>query len=237
MVDRMAKEIGQIIPGHVGIILDGNRRWAKSKGKPTLEGHRQGSEVFREIALHAFDRGVKCMSAFGFSTENWNRTKEEVSYLMKLVVKVTEKYLDEFGERGVKILILGRREGLAKNVLGAIKRAEEATKSNTKGTLAICFNYGGQAEIVDAVKKLIAEGIPPQEVTADVVSGALYHPEVPDIDLLIRTSGEMRTSGFMLYRVAYAELYFNNKYWPDFTREDLDAAFAEYAKRSRRFGN
>lgn len=224
------------IPAHLGLILDGNRRWAKSRGLPTLEGHQQGSEVFREIALATFDRGVKYLSAYVFSNENWSRTEEEVGYLMKLVMKATEKYLDTFNKADIRIVILGRRDRLDKKVLESIERTEEKTKNNTRGTLALCFNYGGKEELVDAVRKLVAQGVTSREINAEVLAGALYHPEIPPVDFLIRTSGEHRTSGFMLYRANYAELYFTDTYWPDFTTDDLDAALQEYAGRKRRFG-
>lgn len=224
------------IPTHVGLILDGNRRWAKSRGLPTLEGHQQGAEALKTVALAAFDRGVQYLSAYVFSNENWRRTEEEVGYLMKLVLKATEKYLDTFNKAGIKIVILGRRTQLDKKVLAAIERTEEKTKDNSRGTLALCLNYGGQEELVDAVRHLIAEGITPQNITADVLAGALYAPDIPPIDLLIRTSGERRLSGFMLYRASYAELYFVDTFWPDFTPADFDDALAEYARRQRRFG-
>lgn len=232
----MSTEENTDLPKHVGIILDGNRRWAKEQGLKTLEGHRKGAEVFRDIALHAFDSDVQYLSAFVFSTENWSRTAEEVGYLMDLVVKATEKYLDVFHKAGIRIVILGRRQNLDDKVLKALERTEEKTRNNTKGTLALCFNYGGQEELVDAAKHLIAQGITPQEVTRDVLCGALYAPEIPEVDLLIRTSGERRTSGFMLFRAAYAELYFSEKYWPDFSDRDFDEALEEYGKRQRRFG-
>ena len=224
------------LPAHVGIILDGNRRWAAENGLPTLEGHRQGAEVFKDIALTAFDSGVKYLSAFVFSTENWQRTEEEVGYLMKLVVKATEKYLDTFHQRGIKVILLGRKDGLEESVLKSIERTEDKTKDNQQGVLALCFNYGGQQEIVDAVRQIVSTGTDPGSITPESISGALYHPEVPQVDLLIRTSGEQRTSGFMLYRAAYAELCFTDKLWPDFTREDFNKALDEYTERERRFG-
>lgn len=226
-----------IAPTHVGFILDGNRRWAKEQGLPTLEGHQQGSEVFKEIALHAFERGVQYVSGFVFSSENWKRTEEEVGYLMGLVTKAVENYLDTFHKEGVRIVILGRRDGLRNKVLKAIQKAEEATKDNTKGTLALCFNYGGQDELVDAVKQIVESGVDSSDITPEFIQKNLYAPEVPPIDLMIRTSGEQRTSGFMLWRAAYAELYFCNKYWPSFTIEDLDGALDCYGARERRFGN
>lgn len=224
------------IPQHIGLILDGNRRWAKQRGLPTLEGHRKGSDTLRAVALAAYDRGVKYVSAFVFSTENWSRTDKEVNYLMGLVVKLLTQYLDEFNERGIKVVILGRREGLRSNVLKAIQKAEEATKDNTTGTLAFCFNYGGQEELVDAAKQLIADGVSAESVTKQSLEQVLYGPDVPAIDLLIRTSGEQRLSGFMLWRAAYAELYFTHTMWPDFGPNDLDEALAEYRVRQRRFG-
>lgn len=224
------------IPRHLGLILDGNRRWAKAKGLPTLEGHRQGSETFKNTALAAFDRGVKFVSAFAFSTENWQRTEEEVGYLMKLLLKAVEKHLSTFDKADIRVVVLGRREGLSKDVLKAIEKTESKTANNTRGTLALCFNYGGQEELVDAVKHLVRQGLQPEDISRDVIAGALYHPEVPPIDLLIRTSGENRTSGFMLYRSEYAELYFTDLMWPDFNETELDKALDEYALRTRRFG-
>lgn len=224
------------VPAHLGIILDGNRRWAKANGLPSLEGHRHGAEVFKQISMASFDRGVKYLSAFVFSTENWSRTDKEVGYLMDLVLKAVEKYLDEFHERGIKLIVLGRREGLRQKVVEAVKRAEAATADNVNGTLALCFNYGGQEELVDACKKLLADRVDQADVTADAIRERLYHPQVPDMDLMIRTSGERRTSGFMLYRAAYTELYFTDTYWPDFTVGHLDEALADYQQRNRRFG-
>lgn len=225
-----------IIPKHLGLILDGNRRWAKAKGLPTLEGHRQGAEAFKAVALAAFDRGIEYVSAYTFSTENWQRTEEEVGYLMKLLIKAVEKHLKTFHEANIKIVVLGRREGLDKNVLKAVEKTESLTKSNTRGTLALCFNYGGKQELVDAVKKIVESGVAAEDITAETIQSALYNPEIPEVDLLVRTSGEQRTSGFMLYRSEYAELYFTETLWPDFDAAKLDEALSEYASRKRRFG-
>ncbi|MEK7602658.1 MAG: polyprenyl diphosphate synthase [Patescibacteria group bacterium] len=224
----------QSLPNHVGIILDGNRRWAKARNLPTLEGHRIGAENFKKIVHLAFDRGVACLSAFIFSTENWSRTDEEVGYLMNLVVKAFEEYLEEFHERGIKIVILGRRQGIRKKVSEVIKRTEEQTKNNSNGTLALCFNYGGEQELVDAVDLIRNKN--DNKITIQDIRQNLYHPEVPNLDLMIRTSGEKRTSGFMLARAAYAELYFSDKLWPDFNEQDLDIALTDYRSRVRRFG-
>lgn len=224
------------IPIHVGFIMDGNRRWAKTQSLPTLEGHMQGQETLRTISKYAFDQGVKFVSAYVFSTENWKRSEKEVNYLMKLLHRAVDKYLDEFHEANVKLVFLGSRDRLSASVLEAAEKAEEKTRNNTRGTLALCFNYGGHQEIVDATKKIVASGVSPSEITIDVLNANLYGPEVPPVDFIIRTSGEHRLSGFMLWRAQYSELYFVDKHWPAFTPEDFDKALAEYAHRHRRFG-
>lgn len=224
------------IPTHVGFILDGNRRWAKQQSLPSLEGHRQGAEVFKKIALATFDRGVQYVSAYVFSTENWSRTKEEVKYLMGLVVKATDTYLNDFHEKGIKIVILGKREGLDEKVVAAIEKTEQKTAMNTNGTLALCFNYGGKDEIIEATKQLIASNIAADDITEEMFSEYVYGPDVPPIDLLIRTSGEQRLSGFMLWRAAYAELLFTDTFWPAYTSDELESNLLEFANRQRRFG-
>lgn len=223
------------LPKHLGLILDGNRRWAKLNNLPTLEGHRKGLDTFKTVSLAAFDRGIEYVSAYIFSTENWQRTQEEVNYLMGLVVRAVSKELKTFHEAGIRLVMVGSRERLDKKVLKAIDEAVETTKSNTRGTLALCFNYGGQQEIADACTQLIAAG--ETEITPEKITKALYEPELPAIDLVIRTSGEERLSGFMLWRAAYAELLFEEKLWPDYTPHDLDNALTNYASRQRRFGN
>lgn len=226
-----------VVPKHIGFILDGNRRWAKAQGLPTLEGHRQGSETFKTIALASFERGIQYVSAYVFSAENWQRTEEEVGYLMQLVVKATESYLNDFNQAGIKIVILGRRDKLPKHVIKSLEKTEAKTANNTRGTLALCLNYGGHEEIVDAVKALIQNGTAADDVSSEKIMKNLYHPEIPELDLIIRTSGEHRLSNFMLFRSAYAELLFVDKCWPDFAAEDLDAALVEFAQRQRRFGS
>ena len=225
-----------VVPKHLGLILDGNRRWAKDQGLPTLEGHQQGAEALKTIALAAFDRGVEFVSAYAFSTENWKRTEEEVGYLMKLFMKGVELHLDTFHNAGIKVVILGRREGLDKSVIKAFDKTESKTKTNTRGTLALCVNYGGQEELVDAFKNIIESGESKEVITREKIEQNLYHPEIPGIDLLVRSSGEKRTSGFMLYRSDYAELYFTDTMWPDFSEAELDQALSEYSSRKRRFG-
>ncbi len=224
------------VPNHLGVILDGNRRWAKAHKVPLLEGHRQGYLTLKEITKAAFNRGVSVVSAYVFSTENWNRTPKEVKYLMNLALQVMTEEIDELHREGIKIVWVGTAERLSNKLQKAIRAAVELTKNNSRGTLALCFNYGGHQEIVDAANTLLRQGTA-QELTEATFAQALYAPEIPPIDLLIRTSGEQRLSGYMLWRAAYAELYFSDKYWPDFSEADLDAALQDYAGRQRRFGS
>lgn len=217
--------------------MDGNRRWARAKGLPTLEGHLQGYQNFHDIGLYLLkDKKIPFVSAYVFSLENWTRTEAEVGYLMKLVLRALKEFLEEFHREGVRIVVIGQRDRLALAVLKAINKAETETKDNRSGTLALCFNYGGQEEIVQATKKLIEQKIDAKSVTVEKFTEQLYHPEVPPLDLVIRTSGEQRLSGFMLWRASYAELYFVKKHWPDFSKTDVDEALAEYANRQRRYG-
>lgn len=228
--------MNKILPNHVGIILDGNRRWAEANGLKTLEGHRRGSEVFKEVSLGLFDRGVRYVSAYIFSTENWQRKAEEVNYLMRLVIKAVEIHLDDYHKKNIRVRVLGSRDNLKKAVLKAIERTEEKTAHNTGGELALCFNYGGRQEIVDATKKIVATGIAPSEIDENLFASQLYAPDFPDIDLLVRTSGEQRLSGFMLWRASYAELAFTPTYWPDMTPNEFDSLLDNYSERKRRFG-
>lgn len=224
------------LPTHLGLILDGNRRWARDQGLPTLEGHKKGYENLKTISRAAFEKGVKYVSAYIFSTENWNRTKDEVSYLMNLVLWIAEKDIKQLIKENVRVVVLGIEDRVPPRALKALRRAEADSTDNTGGTLALCFNYGGQQEIVDATKKLIDLGVNSADVSVESFQDQLYHPEVPPVDLMIRSSGEMRLSNFMLWRMAYAELYFADKHWPAFDTEDLDEALAEYENRHRRFG-
>lgn len=224
------------IPNHLGIILDGNRRWAKERGLNTLEGHRAGSDALRTITQAAFERGVSYVSAYVFSTENWNRAQDEVSYLMNLALKFATKEVHQLTENNVKVVVLGSKKNVDTKLLKALAKVEESSKHNTGGMLALCLNYGGYQEITDAVKKIVSTDVKAEDITEDLIAENLYHPEVPPVDFMIRTSGEMRLSNFMLWRMAYAELYFTDKYWPDFDTIDLEKALAEYTKRNRRFG-
>lgn len=224
------------VPNHLGLILDGNRRWAKLNNTPTLEGHRIGYDNLKTITKQAFSSGVNYISAYVFSTENWNRSREEVGYLMDLLLKFFKKDCSELNKQGVRILWLGNQRKLNSKILKAVSQAVELTKNNTKGTLALCFNYGGYDEIVEAVKKMIKLNVKEEDVTTRLIRDNLFCPDLPDLDLVIRTSGEQRISNFMLWRIAYSELYFSDKFWPEFTVEDIKLALEEYANRGRRFG-
>lgn len=223
-------------PNHLGFILDGNRRWAKENGLPSLEGHRRGYDNLKSIAREAFDKGINYVSAYIFSTENWNRSKEEVDYLMNLAMKIAVKDAKQLIKENIKIIVLGIEERVPEKLIKAWRDAEEDSKNNTGGVLALCFNYGGMREISDAVKKIIQSGISDSEVSPELIEQNLYHPELPPVDFMIRTSGEQRFSNFMLWRMAYAEMYFAKCHWPDFDKEQLNIALEDFSNRSRRFG-
>ncbi len=224
------------IPAHLGLILDGNRRWAKAHGLPQLEGHRKGYENLKTITLEAVAQGVQYVSAYVFSTENWKRSKEEVDYLMKLLLWVARHEVKILDEHDIKVVFAGSRTQLSKEVIAAIEKAEARTAHNRKGTLVLCLNYGGQDEIIDAINEMFKEHANGEPVTKELFEQYLYAPDVPPVDLVIRTSGEHRISNFMLWRSAYAELLFSDVLWPEFSKQDLNEALHWYAKRSRRFG-
>ncbi len=216
---------------HVGLILDGNRRWAKEKGKAARQGHKAGYDGLKEVCKHAIlDLKIPYISAYIFSTENWNRSKDEVDYLMGLAERMANEDFKELHEKNIKVVWLGSDDNLTDKVRNSILKATEKTKDNTAGTAVICFNYGGRREIAEAAAKIDGP------ITEQAISDNLYVPEVPDVDLVIRTSGEQRISNFMLWRVAYSEMYFINKHWPDFKKEDLDRAVEEFNSRKRRYG-
>lgn len=223
-------------PVHLGIILDGNRRWARQHGLPTVEGHKKGYENLKNIAKYVFDRGVKYVSAFVFSTENWNRSAEEVDYLMKLLLWVAKNEVKELNKHNIRVQFLGEKERLNAKVLEAMQNVEELTKDNTAGTLLLCLNYGGQQEIASAVNRAFAQNPSLTQVTPELIEQNLYAPHIPPADLIIRTSGEQRISNFMLWRAAYSELYFNDRNWPAFTEKDMQEALDNFSKRHRRFG-
>lgn len=233
----MKNEKSLNVPRHIGFIMDGNRRWAKERGLPPMKGHEAGVDALDRAVMTCFDSGVEFVSAFTFSTENWSRTQEEVGFLMALVTKVLKQYLKRFKTDNIKILIIGTRDKLAKSVINAIEEAEEATRNGTKGTLAICFNYGGIHELTDMVKNIVASGKDVSTLLPGDLQQYLYKPEVPPCDLIVRTSGEHRISGYMLPRSDYAELIFDNTYWPDIEAKHVEGYIAEFQARQRRFGN
>jgi len=225
-----------IIPKHIGYIVDGNRRWAKKHGLPTYEGHLAGYNTIQEVALATFNSGVEYVSAYIFSTENWKRSEDEVGKLMGLVLKLLTSDLPIFDKNNIRLKVLGSRDRVNDRILKAIDEAEARTANNTAGTLAICFNYGGHLEIVDAVKKIIESGAKADDVSAELIAHNLYAPEVPPVDLIVRTSAEQRISNFMLWRAAYSEMMFLDKMWPDMDKSDVANIIKDYSKRSRRFG-
>jgi len=233
----MATTQTSVVPRHLGIILDGNRRWAREHGLSIYEGHRQGYLSLKRICKAALKQGIEYVSAYVFSTENWKRDPEEVKDIMKILKWVLRHEVEEFHGQGIRLRVIGSKSRLAVSLVQAIQQAEERTKDNIKGTLTLCLNYGGQQEIVDALKKIVSLGIKSEDITTEVVAEHLYAPEVPPLDMVIRTSGEQRLSNFMLWEAAYSELLFVPMYWPDFGESDLKNAVNIYALRQRRFGN
>lgn len=224
------------IPTHIGYILDGNRRWAKKHAIPTYEGHLAGYNALREVIEATADAGVKYISFYTFSTENWNRAEDEIRGIMKLVRKLFGSGIKDLTKHGFKLVVLGERDRLPEDVCTMIDEAEAASVNGTRATLVMCFNYGGQQEIVSATKRAIGSGIDPDTLTAKDFEQFLDHPDVPPVDLIVRTSGEHRLSNFMLWRSAYSELLFLDKFWPDMRPEDVTAILEEYNRRERRHG-
>ncbi|MCK5580528.1 MAG: isoprenyl transferase [Candidatus Omnitrophica bacterium] len=227
-------------PRHVAIIMDGNGRWAKSKGFPRFQGHREGVDRVEEVSEAANQMGIEVLTFFTFSTENWKRPKAEVSMLMKTVGSVLNKRAKKLGKSNIRIASIGRRDGLPKAVLESLEKAIELTKNNTGLIVNMAFNYGSRVEILDAVKS-IATRVKNNELRVDQIdeelfSRFLYTKDFPDPDLLIRTSGEQRISNFLLWQLSYAEFYFTEKYWPEFTPEEFNKAIFEYQRRDRRYG-
>lgn len=223
-----------VVPNHVAIIMDGNGRWATARGLSRSQGHLQGAKTLINVVEKMFDKGVNVLSVFALSTENFKRSKEEINYLMNLFVIMFKTNLKRLKENNVKVIFSGRKENLPTKVIKAMEKLSDATKDN-KYIFNICLNYGGQCEIVDACKKIISSNTDIEKIDTDTFKKFLYQ-DLPDIDLVIRTSGESRISNFMLYQMAYAEIYFTNTLWPDFSDKDIDLAIEEFNKRERRFG-
>jgi undecaprenyl diphosphate synthase len=224
------------IPAHVAIIMDGNGRWALSKGLPRLAGHKAGTENLRRIIRACVDFGIKYLTIYAFSTENWGRPREEVDGLMHIVEDVIDRELEELHQEGVCLRHIGRLDGLDPKIQEKVINAVALTKENTRLVLNVAFNYGGRDEIICAIKHIIQDGIDPDDVTVELVNHYLFTAGVPDPDLIIRTSGEFRISNFLIWQGAYSEWYVTPVYWPDFDKEELRKALETFSRRDRRFG-
>lgn len=228
-----------VIPTHIGIIMDGNGRWAERRGLSRSMGHREGANTLKKICIYAEKLGVKYLSVYAFSTENFKRSKAEVDFLMRLFVEMFSNEFQEIIDHNVRVVFSGRREPLTKKVLKAMDEITEKTKNNTSLVLNICFNYGGQTELLDMTKKISSEvlkgNLQVEDITLDVLSSHLYQ-EMPPLDFIIRTSGEQRLSNFMLYQASYAEFYFPEVLFPDFLENEFMEAIVEFNKRTRKFG-
>lgn len=218
---------------HLGIIADGNRRWAKAQGLPSIEGHKKGLDTIEVLISAASEAGIEYITFYVFSTENWGRSADEVGYIMKLAETRILKYAERLATNNAKLLILGARDKIGPKLASAFEKAESITKDSTGITVGFCFNYGGEREIVDAANAVLSNG---ETITTETIREHLYHPEIPDIDMVVRTSGEERISGFMLWRASYAEFMFIEKYFPEMRGEDIATIVEEYESRVRRFG-
>jgi undecaprenyl diphosphate synthase len=224
------------VPRHVAIIMDGNGRWAKAHWLPRAAGHRAGVAVLTPLLEAAGELGVEALTLYAFSTENWGRPENEVNSLMNLFLETAKGKVPELNERGARLRFLGRRKHLPEPVQTSIREAEELTRHNDKLDVYVALNYGGRAEIVDAARRMMEDGLKPEEVDETTFASYLYAPEVPEVDLVIRTSGELRVSNFLLWQIAYAEFYVTETLWPDFSPEEFRRAIASFAARSRRRG-
>lgn len=236
MNSQEEKSLPERIPAHIAIIMDGNGRWAKSRGLPRLAGHRAGTENLRRIIEACIEFGIKYLTIYAFSTENWGRPHEEVQGLMRLFEDVIDRELQELYDQGVQLRHMGRLDRLRPAFRDKVVKAIEYTSSNSKLVLNIAFNYGGRDEIVCAIQQMVRDGVKPEDVTDELVNKYLYTAGVPDPDLIIRTSGELRGSNFLIWQGAYSEWYFPSTYWPDFDKEELRNALLEYSHRERRYG-
>jgi undecaprenyl diphosphate synthase len=220
----------------VAIIMDGNGRWAKRRGLPVAAGHRAGTRALRRTVEAAIDMRVESLTVYAFSTENWSRPPDEVTALMEIFGETIERELPDLARQGVRVRFVGRRDRAPDELRERMAALEDETAANTRLNLWIAFDYGGRAELVEAVRRIVAAGVEPEDVDEELFAASLYAPEMPDPDLLIRTSGELRVSNFLLWQLAYAELVFVDRLWPDFAEDDLRSALDDYARRRRRFG-
>ncbi|BAU23081.1 UDP pyrophosphate synthase [Caldimicrobium thiodismutans] len=232
--------ISQVLPRHVAIIMDGNGRWAKRKGLPRIAGHKKGVEVARKIIIKSCELGIPYLSLFAFSKENWQRPREEVETLLALLVEYLNKELPLMMEKEIRFKVIGDKEDFPEVLRKKIDEVEKLTSNNNKMTLVLALSYSGRAEILRAIKKILEKlkekALKPEEITEESLRNFFYFPELPDPDLLIRTSGELRISNFFLYQIAYTEFYFSEMLWPDFTEEEYLKALKSYQQRERRFG-
>jgi undecaprenyl diphosphate synthase len=224
------------IPTHLAIIMDGNGRWARERGLPRMAGHRAGTDNLHRIVRACVDFNIKILTIYAFSTENWGRPKAEVRGLMHILEDVIDRDLAELNENGVQIRHIGSLEGIQPRLQRKMNHAIELTKDNSRLILNVAFNYGGRAEVLHAVRQIMRDGVPPDQIDEDLFAGYLYTAGLPDPDLIVRTSGEVRISNFLIWQGAYAEFYSTPTYWPDFDKEELRLALEHYARRQRRFG-
>ncbi|HTP74919.1 MAG TPA: polyprenyl diphosphate synthase [Burkholderiaceae bacterium] len=225
------------VPRHVAIVMDGNGRWAKKRFMPRFFGHKQGVDALVRCVQACSDRGIEYLTVFAFSSENWKRPEEEISGLLGLVLVAVSKYLRKLAEKGVRIRIVGDRGAVTEKVRAAWDEAETSTAHNTRITLSVAFNYGGRWDVVQACRQAVAQGLAPEQIDEGRLSSLMALAHAPDPDLFIRTGGEVRISNFLLWQIAYSELYFTECLWPDFDESELDAALAAFAGRERRFGD
>ncbi|MEE9277385.1 MAG: polyprenyl diphosphate synthase [Dehalococcoidia bacterium] len=224
------------VPRHVAVIMDANGRWAQARGLPRADGHRAGTENIRDVIRAFGDRGVRYLTLFAFSTENWRRPRREVQALMRILSRAIRREVKPLHQAGVRLRYIGQLEALEPPLRRQIEAAIELTKNNTEMTVCVAFNYGGRAEVVDAVRRIVADGIAAAAIDEETISRYLYTQDLPDPDLIIRTGGDLRLSNFLIWQAAYAEYYFTPTYWPDFGEADVEAALASYAQRVRKFG-
>ncbi len=224
------------VPQHVAIIMDGNGRWAKERGLSRVAGHRAGTENLRTIIRASAKLGIKYLTLYAFSTENWSRPKAEITGLMHILSDVIDRELDELNQEGARLVHIGRLKGLSKALQKKVRQAIELTQSNQQINIILAFNYGGRDEIIHAIKNMLRDGVDPEDVDEELVNRYLFTEGIPDPDLVIRTSGEQRTSNFLTWQTVYSEWYFPNVYWPDFDEAELQKAIDEYVNRERRFG-
>lgn len=227
---------GARAPSHVGIIMDGNGRWAQQRALPRAAGHRAGTENIRRVIERFADHGVRYLTLYAFSTENWGRPQSEVQLLIRLVSRFVKRELDNLDKNGIRLELLGHPETLPAWLQRQVQDAVTQTRNNSRMVLNICFSYGGRDDVVGAIRELINQGVAAEDVTEELVASQLSTAGVPDPDMIIRTAGDVRISNFLLWQSAYAELYFTDTFWPDFGREDIDMALAEFARRKRKFG-